>query len=56
MPTYEFKCKVCDKRYYYSQNKMTAYCCEQELVRVWGATGIHFKGNGFYRTDYKTKS
>lgn len=51
MPVYEFKCKVCDSRFEYPTNKVDAYHCGQNLIRVYSA-GIQFKGSGFHKNDY----
>ncbi len=62
MPTYEYKCLICDKKYEYF-HKMTEdpvyKCpdCGMEMKRMIGSgAGPIFKGTGFYQTDYKNKS
>jgi putative FmdB family regulatory protein len=62
MPTYEYECKQCKRRFEYFQRvsekpKRTCEKCGGELVRlVSGGAGLIFKGSGFYATDYKKKS
>jgi len=62
MPTYEYKCLGCDRRFDVFQS-MTAdpltECdvCHGQLKRLIGAgAGIIFKGSGFYATDYRSDS
>jgi len=62
MPTYEYQCLKCEKKFDQVQ-KITAgalkkciYCggkCER-LIST--GTGFIFKGSGFYVNDYKRKS
>ena len=61
MPTYEYECVKCKKRFDLFQ-KITAKpitkCkyCGGKVDRLIGAgSGIIFKGSGFYATDYKNK-
>lgn len=39
MPVYEFKCKLCDKRYEFTRPEADHSCteCMGPLVRVWAA-------------------
>ena len=62
MPTYEYKCQSCKRRFEVSQ-RMTdqplTECaeCHGPLKRLIGAgAGFLFKGNGFYATDYRSES
>ena len=62
MPTYEYKCLDCGKRFEVFQ-KMTdeplteCDACKGRLKRLIGAgAGIIFKGSGFYCTDYRSDS
>jgi putative FmdB family regulatory protein len=61
MPTYEYKCLKCRKKFERLQ-KMTdqplSRCvyCKGKVERLIGAgAGLIFKGSGFYITDYKRK-
>ena len=57
MPTYEYDCMPCAKRY--SKNRSISDpdpgydcdVCNQPLVRVYSDFGITFNGSGFYKTD-----
>jgi putative FmdB family regulatory protein len=56
MPLYEYECKDCGVRFERMQSFNDApikVCpeCEGEVHRIIGATGIIFKGSGFYVTD-----
>ncbi|MBL0263379.1 MAG: zinc ribbon domain-containing protein [Leptospiraceae bacterium] len=60
MPTYDYKCKTCDKVFEHFQamkdEPLKECLCEKkgEVSRmISGGTGIIFKGSGFYVTDYK---
>ena len=61
MPTYEYKCPqfndVVEIVHAIIDNPVIS-CkeCETEMKKGFGGgTGIHFKGSGFYETDYKGK-
>ncbi|MBX3064309.1 MAG: zinc ribbon domain-containing protein [Anaerolineae bacterium] len=61
MPVYEYQCKTCGVRFERTQSFKDApikVCpeCGGETHRVIGATGIIFKGSGFYINDSKSKS
>lgn len=62
MPTYEYKCHKCGKKFEKLQRmseKPLAKCihCGGKVERLIGAgAGLIFKGSGFYITDYKNKS
>ena len=30
-------------------------CCGTKMSKIFGRVGVHFKGSGFYETDYKKK-
>lgn len=62
MPIYEYKCVGCGrvKEMILSANldlpKITCGDCDSSMVRVISAPADpHFKGPGFYATDYKGK-
>lgn len=62
MPTYEYQCLKCKKRQEYSQSitaRPLTKCprCRGRLKRLLGSgSGFLFKGDGFYITDYRSKS
>jgi putative FmdB family regulatory protein len=59
MPTYEYKCPnghVFEKTFSRISNQRFAKCpqCGKRAERqISGGAGVHFKGSGFYATDYK---
>lgn len=61
MPLYEYECASCgqavDKRHGFDETN-TDKCehCGGDLKRRFSATGIVFKGSGFYVTDSRAKS
>ena len=62
MPTYEYQCLKCKKKFD-QQQKITAtvlkkciYCSGKVERLISAGTGFIFKGSGFYATDYKKKS
>ncbi len=63
MPTYDYKCPKCDYRQEVSQkihetsSQMWCIYCENQTTerQISKPLGIHFKGSGFYETDYKGK-
>ena len=59
MPTYEYICPKCKDKIEIV-HKMSENCnsvCKQCLIQmnkcVGGGSALHFKGSGFYATDYK---
>jgi putative FmdB family regulatory protein len=59
MPLYEYKCKkghTFDVIQSFSDDALTkCEVCGAKCERVLSAPSIHFKGSGFYNTDYGTK-
>lgn len=60
MPLYEYKCKECGHRFEkiqsFSAEPITdCPVCEGEVERLISAPAVHFKGSGFYSTDYGAK-
>jgi putative FmdB family regulatory protein len=63
MPTYEYKCGNCDhlmeafQSITASPKKKCPECGKLKLKRLMGiGSGVIFKGNGFYETDYRSDS
>ena len=63
MPTYEYKCQACDHTFERYQSitavpVRTCPACGQRKVRrlIGSGAALLFKGNGFYQTDYRSKS
>lgn len=62
MPTYDYKCLKCNKKFeiFQSMNdELIKNCpyCNGEVKRLIGTgAGTIFKGTGFYQTDYKNSS
>lgn len=62
MPTYEYKCLDCGKKFEQMQRMTdepldTCRFCQGSVKRLIGAgAGIIFKGSGFYCTDYRDSS
>lgn len=66
MPTYEYECETCGKRFEFFQSmkdakleKCPASICDAngKVRRLLGTGGgIIFKGGGFYQTDYRSSS
>lgn len=66
MPTYEYICPTCQKteNYHHKMNETISPLCipcflsgnEYPMKKGFGGgSAVHFKGNGFYETDYKGK-
>lgn len=59
MPTYEYLCQKCQKRFEVFQKMsddalQTCPSCQGKVERlISGGNGLIFKGHGFYITDYK---
>lgn len=61
MPVYEYQCETCGVRFERTQSfkdEPIKVCpeCGGKTHRVIGATGVIFKGSGFYINDSKGKS
>jgi putative FmdB family regulatory protein len=61
MPTYEYQCQACGKRFDLFQPITAApvrrcpSCGRNKVQRLIGAgAGVLFKGSGFYQTDYRS--
>ena len=61
MPTYDYRCTVCDNRFEHFQSmfdeplKICPKCNSAVKRVISGGSGLIFKGSGFYITDYKNK-
>ena len=60
MPLYEYKCKKCGHRFeriqtYSAEDAKECPVCLGEVERLISAPAAHFKGSGFYSTDYAAK-
>ena len=60
MPTYNYICLACDKKFVIFQNMNDKpifdcqFCKNGKVERIISAgSGLIFKGSGFYLTDYK---
>lgn len=59
MPTYEYRCTKCKKKFEKLQSMMdkplkSCIYCKGKVERlIGGGAGLIFKGSGFYETDYK---
>ncbi len=59
MPTYDYKCPTCSKiseqfhKPFESFNISCEKCGENMMKSYSPCLGIHFKGTGFYETDYR---
>ena len=63
MPTYDYRCKVCDHEWELFQLikanpvRKCPSCGKLKAQRVIGpGAGIIFRGSGFYQTDYRSDS
>lgn len=61
MPTYDYRCFKCEKiqQHFHKMSEEPAQLCSEcneKMVKcIGGGIGLHFKGTGFYATDYKGK-
>ena len=61
MPTYEYRCLSCEhqfERFQRMSDEAVKECevCGEPVKRLLFPVAIHFKGNGFYSTDYAKKN
>lgn len=62
MPTYEYECQKCRRRFEEFQKmtdpplKTCPFCRGRVTRLISGGAGLIFKGSGFYITDYKKTS
>lgn len=61
MPTYEYLCKNCGERFekfqkFSAKPLKTHDACGGEVQKVFHASGVVFKGPGFYATDSRAAS
>ena len=59
MPIYDYRCIACAHRFEARQSfndDPVAQCpaCGENSERLITAVAVHFKGSGFYKTDYKS--
>ncbi len=57
MPIYEYKCLKCGHQFEKMQNisdDAVRRCekCGEQVTRLFHPVAVHFKGSGFYSTDY----
>lgn len=60
MPIYEYRCLKCGHQFEKMQkiaDRPVSKCekCKERVTRVFHPVAIHFKGSGFYSTDYGRK-
>lgn len=58
MPNYEYKCSLCETKFVRKQDisdDHSGYMCPcgHRATRIFTAVPVHYKGTGFYTTDYK---
>lgn len=61
MPIYEYKCLKCGHQFEKMQNisdNAVKRCekCGEQVTRLFHPVAVHFKGSGFYTTDYGKRS
>jgi putative FmdB family regulatory protein len=59
LPIYDYRCTACGHRFEARQgfdDDPVAQCptCGERSERLITAVAVHFKGSGFYKTDYKS--
>ena len=62
MPTYDYKCPTCNHQtvMVHKMNETPTTICPSCMKSnmnkgLGGGIAVHFKGSGFYETDYKNK-
>ena len=59
MPWYDYKCPKCNTEHeifhHAYEDKANICSCQEILVKKISSSPVHFKGSGFYETDYKGK-
>ena len=60
MPLYEYECAACGKRFELIQKfsdppEVACVACGNAAKRLLSASAVHFKGSGWYATDYARK-
>jgi putative FmdB family regulatory protein len=61
LPTYEYRCLSCEhqfERFQRMSDEAVKECevCGEPVKRLLFPVAVHFKGNGFYSTDYGRKN
>ncbi len=61
MPLYEYRCKNCGHQFekiqsFSAPDEKECPVCHGPLERLISASAAHFKGSGWYATDYASKS
>ncbi len=61
MPIYEYRCLKCGHQFEKMQNisdDAVKRCekCGEQVTRLFHPVAVHFKGSGFYTTDYGKRS
>jgi len=62
MPNYDYRCEGCGHNFEVFQSMSSepvneCPICKGSVKRlIGGGAGVHFKGTGFYQTDYKKQS
>jgi putative FmdB family regulatory protein len=60
MPNYDYKCPKCScvKEIFHRINDIPniVCACGDKMYKAISNSPVHFKGSGFYETDYKGKS
>ena len=60
MPIYEYQCPLCNeqKEVMHKHTESPEVCCPrcgEQMHKLISSCNAHFKGDGFYETDYKNK-